>query len=372
MTFLAFSSIALCFLLAFLLISKKGKTQSDYILIAWLSVTAAELAIFHIDYYWLYQQYSWLFGIKAIFPFLHAPLIALYTLSMIKGRRQAFHIVLNFLPALLFLLSQVPFWLQPVTERIELIDQIAEGRIIADASEIIGVFILAYVATYLAFSFRLTRNTIKKSDNPNIKWLYLLLSSYIILWVGVAISAAIVLFKAPEYYQLVAAISLFGFTIFVWLIAIIGIKETQLFYGLTEKVERTLNIKKRYEKSGLNEQDAEHYLLRLREYIELEKPYLDSHLSLKKMAEELEISENHLSQTINQKLDCNFFDLINEYRIEEFKNKVIQNEYDYLTLFAIAQQCGFNSKSTFNIAFKKMTGLTPSQYKSQIRELIPN
>lgn len=368
MTFLAFSAITICVFLIILLLSKENKKQSDLLLTAWLVVTAAELAIFHIDYNWLYPRYQWTFGLKTVFPFLHAPLIALFALSLIKGKRSNLTLGLNFIPAGIYLMSLVPYWLLDRQKKADTINQLTLGDDSIFTGFIAGIVIIAYVAAYLFYSLNLTRTS--RNESQQVKWLHLLLTIYVALWISIAAMSFIVIFKAPEYYQTLSAISLLGFTLFIWCIAIIGIKDTQIFLQVSHQFDKVLS--RRYQKSGLSKENASTYLNQLLEYLEAEKPYLDSRLSLKKLSIDLGISENHLSQTINEKLNCNFFDLINEYRIKEFKNQVTQNENDYLTLFAIAQACGFNSKSTFNIAFKKMTGVTPSQYKAQISELIPN
>jgi AraC-like DNA-binding protein len=74
------------------------------------------------------------------------------------------------------------------------------------------------------------------------------------------------------------------------------------------------------------------------------------------------MSPNHLSQVINQLEGKNFFDFVNAYRVEEVKRKMADDRSKKLTLLAIALESGFNSKTSFNMVFKKMTGQTPSQY----------
>jgi len=61
----------------------------------------------------------------------------------------------------------------------------------------------------------------------------------------------------------------------------------------------------------------------------------------------------------------NFYTFINEYRVEEVKKRLVDHQYDHLTFLAIAYECGFNSKSSFNFIFKKSTGMTPSEFKKK-------
>ena len=125
----------------------------------------------------------------------------------------------------------------------------------------------------------------------------------------------------------------------------------------------------RYKKSGLNEKKAKEYLDQLLQYMQEEKPYLNGKLSLNEVASHLKISINHLSQVVNGHLGISFFDFVNKYRVDEMKSKLSNPENKQFTLMAIAYDCGFNSKSSFNKIFKNTTGCTPSEYiKSNISQ----
>ena len=100
--------------------------------------------------------------------------------------------------------------------------------------------------------------------------------------------------------------------------------------------------------------------------MDTEKPYLNGKLSLKQVATDLEISTNYLSQVINENMDMNFFDFVNGYRVEMVKEMIKDPSTKNFTLLAIAYDCGFNSKSSFNSIFKKHTGVTPSQFQQSI------
>ena len=95
-----------------------------------------------------------------------------------------------------------------------------------------------------------------------------------------------------------------------------------------------------------------------------EEPYLDCDFSLLKLANALGQSTNHVSQVINTEMKHNFHDMVNTYRIEVAK-KLLQNRTkNQKSILEIAFEVGFASKSTFNLIFKKHTGLTPSQISS--------
>lgn len=97
-----------------------------------------------------------------------------------------------------------------------------------------------------------------------------------------------------------------------------------------------------------------------------EKPYLESELTLSDLARQLHITSSLLSQIINVGFNKNFNDFVNAYRIEAFKIRLQKSDYQHLTLLGIALECGFNSKATFNRAFKKHTGQSPSEYTNSL------
>ena len=97
-----------------------------------------------------------------------------------------------------------------------------------------------------------------------------------------------------------------------------------------------------------------------------EKLFLDQELDLKSLADKLKLSSGYLSQIINKYEQKNFFDFINGYRVEEVKSKIPDPAYQHLSLLGIAFESGFKSKSTFNLAFKKHTGMTPSGFKKSL------
>ena len=96
--------------------------------------------------------------------------------------------------------------------------------------------------------------------------------------------------------------------------------------------------------------------------METEKIYTESELSLSELANRLNTLPNYLSQVINDKEGKNFYDYINMLRIDEFKRLVSRPENRKYTLLSLSYDCGFNSKSSFNKNFKKVTGQSPSEY----------
>lgn len=122
--------------------------------------------------------------------------------------------------------------------------------------------------------------------------------------------------------------------------------------------EAYLNVSKSSKKNYLL---AFHYLL-----VE-QKWFLDSTLSLGTIASELKVSKGHLSRVINSGLGMSFSDYINTLRVLEAKTYLIAMVPFTENILNVALKCGFNSKSTFYASFKKLTGVTPYQFKNEFR-----
>lgn len=101
-------------------------------------------------------------------------------------------------------------------------------------------------------------------------------------------------------------------------------------------------------------------------YMETKKPYLDPELTLSSLAKDLNISRSNLSQLINDGIGENFYDFVNKYRVEEVKRLMTDPEVKNFNMLGLALEAGFKSKSTFNLIFKRFTGLTPTEYKKNI------
>jgi len=97
-----------------------------------------------------------------------------------------------------------------------------------------------------------------------------------------------------------------------------------------------------------------------------EEAYLDPRLSLQDLATRLQTNTSVLSKSINNGFGMNFNDFINSHRVEAIKEKLRAGEHEQLTLTSIAYDCGFNSKATFNRAFKKFTGISPREFLNQL------
>jgi len=126
-------------------------------------------------------------------------------------------------------------------------------------------------------------------------------------------------------------------------------------------VVQLVDICDKYEKSALSEFHAQEILALVDQAMLKEKLFLDSELNIEKLSSQINTPMQYLSQAINQYRSINFYELIAYYRIEYAKTLLTTEPKK--SVMSVAMDSGFNAKSTFNQAFKKLTGVTPTQFK---------
>ncbi|MCO5241924.1 MAG: AraC family transcriptional regulator [Chitinophagaceae bacterium] len=166
-------------------------------------------------------------------------------------------------------------------------------------------------------------------------------------------------------------------TIFVILLGYFGITQVNVFGSKAasipavdlindEKNPDTLSRQVKYQYSNLRDDESLQIHNKLLKILESEKPFLNPELTLAELAKLIPTHPNKLSEVINKYEQKNFYDIINERRIQEFFRLLNMPENKQYTLMSLAYDCGFNSKASFNRNFKKYTGKTPSEYQNSL------
>jgi len=285
------------------------------------------------------------------FLFLMGPLLffyvrALFTGDPDSGRKKALH----FSPACLNVLYNIPFYLKGDAEKVAML---ALG--ITPAVRVIRILALIHFLTYFFFilleirRFRaLAREQYSSLSRLKVQWIAVL---------GFAFGTILLINIIPEI-----TLPIFFDLTKIWealLIVFLG------YMGLTQPVlflNRSIRIDPG--KAGQPLISADRlpvYAERITNFMKTEKPFLDPDLTLNLFAERLGIPANHCSFIINRHWRMNFFHFVNRHRIEEFKSRIAAAELP-AAILETALDVGFNSKSTFNAAFKQYEGITPSQY----------
>ena len=141
------------------------------------------------------------------------------------------------------------------------------------------------------------------------------------------------------------------------------------YLNLKQFREETAEVKTEeelFEEEDESSEEIQQWKQKLIAFMDKEMPYLDPELSLSQLAQQLQTNSNHLSQVINAGFGRNFKDFINAYRVEAVKKTLSNDDKKHLTLLGIANDCGFNSKATFNRTFKKFTQQTPSEFSKRL------
>jgi AraC-like DNA-binding protein len=122
----------------------------------------------------------------------------------------------------------------------------------------------------------------------------------------------------------------------------------------------------RYERSGLNDLEAQRLKSSLLALMDAEKPWRDSELTLADLAARLNTTPHKLSEVLNSQIEQTFYDFVNGYRVREVQRRIKAGDARALKMLALAMDAGFASKSTFNQAFKKHTSQTPSDFRQAV------
>ena len=208
------------------------------------------------------------------------------------------------------------------------------------------------------------------SDKITLQWLLgisiTFYAGYVVMFIFGGIDI-IVGFMPFDPYEL----SFISLTLLSFLFGVFGFHQPGIFEEVVRPQDpiELLEIEpdnKKYQRSGLRQKDVSDLVNKIRKYMVIEKPYLDRELTIYDLSDQLKISRHILSEVINEHMGMNFYSLVNEYRVNEVKERMKSDEFRNLTILAIAYDSGFNSKSSFNTIFKEKTGQTPSEYLSAL------
>lgn len=142
--------------------------------------------------------------------------------------------------------------------------------------------------------------------------------------------------------------------------ALIEVEEQQQQLQL-EEMEQSAGDSQKYQKVKIDEAECANIVKRMRQYLEKDKVYTNADLKMKDLADELRLSPSKLSQVFNLYLNENYYEFINRYRLNEFKQLIEAGEYKRYTITALSEKCGFK-KSNFFSTFRKVEGMTPAEY----------
>ena len=355
-----------------LLFQKKSRALHDNILIIWLIYLGVYIGVYSLYSHELFIHFHLLSVSLLSLLMLLGPFLYYYILTLISDRRMIlWKDLLHLVPFIAFNLYILIASFSPgITEKLN-IERIGPGY----DSPLLFLFFLILTAfsgpVYFLLTIKLFRkldinifNNFSNSKDIDLYWIRKLVLVFSIVWTAL-ISVTVIHHVFHMFSMAFCTDGLFlSLSVFVILIGYFGRKQ-KIIYNAEDIVDagNKAKIQPKYSGSRLSEIEAAQIAKQITKHIESSKTYLNPDLTLSQLAAEIGMSNHILSQVINEQLKLNFFDFVNQYRVEEFKKRIANSDFENFSLLGIALDCGFNSKSAFNRIFKKTTGLTPSQFK---------
>ncbi len=287
--------------------------------------------------------------------------VFLFTKSSLTNQRFMVRDLVHYIPGLAYILFVVFYFMIPSDEVI--VARIQRGELYTVVDILVGIG-LTFNCTYWVLSLR---QFLSFKNNLKNEFSYTIKTQFFFNFL-IAVGVCLLVWVSMYFISLLGPESLERETRkFIWL----GIAFIILFiayYGMIApelyRIE-SLNLSQKYSQSKLSHKDLDHLKTQLERMMMAKKPYLKTKLMKAELATMLGISNPELARLLNERIGMNFFDFVNYYRIKEFIDIAKTDKAKELTFFGLAQEAGFNSKTTFNKAFRSLMGTSPSAYFSK-------
>ncbi len=351
--------------------TRRPQILSDRYLAAWLFIIAIEMILALVKLTWLeHLPYEIPF---LVIPLIYGPLLLLYVRTLISEEPiWKWTDLGHFTPFIVFL--GLAFLFRTGSDETGTLPVWANATRLAKI--IYELLIFSSLTTYSITVYVLLtrhRKAIREefsfsSGRITLTWLLFVsitvYASYLLTFLSAGIQMFVIhLPFDPKIF------TFSGLTLFSFAFSFYGHRQAQIFsknpIPIKPMEEESANSIK-YAKSGLRIEDLRRFANAMDELMEDKKLYLNPELTLAEVSEELHVPKHHLTQAMNTELGKNFYAYINELRVKKFMEMVVDPKYKNYTFLAIAFECGFNSKSTFNSVFKRITGFTPSEYLNSL------
>jgi AraC-like DNA-binding protein len=237
------------------------------------------------------------------------------------------------------------------------------------SSMVVYFFVIFTSISLLAYSYltkelltihnkRLLESFSYKSIRITVSWLTGFIFLYLVV-VLIQFSFFVIVRFGPRIHFPQALTSLL-FIGYFYLVSYFLLRQDSIFRQVEPK---HVDKKEKYAKSGLTPERLEEIRSKLLQFMAESKIYLQNDLNIEDVASGLSIASPHISQVLNQVLGKNFFQFVNEYRVKEVLRRLNHPSYESHSILRIALDSGFNSKSSFNSIFRKITGKTPNEFR---------
>jgi AraC-like DNA-binding protein len=379
--------------------SNSRKNNANLVLSTFVLIFSLLLAFIFIDVLELTKQLPYIIGLNESLTFLLGPLLYIYVVRLTSPCYQPIN-YWHFFPFVVATFGLLPFLmesnefklgflydLEPQSEKAEQYISLYEVKY--------NIIAIGLSYTYLLFVLfrlykykQLIKDNFSQIEKINLKWLSSITITLVILVFVWCLDEAIkynamlcieegvgVLCQQPWF---TSERNIFfveiGIVLCIYFMSLYGIKQPEVFHNKIIKTRQVGNNEVKGKTTDLLDKSADKYknssldldlslsvFDELRKLLDSSSSYLEPDFSLNQLSEQTGISKHHLSQAINQCAKQNFFDFINNLRIEQAKH-LLKNNHQ-MNVLDVSLAAGFNSRSSFYNAFKKYTLMTPTQYR---------
>ena len=366
-------SLFISLLLAFFLLTVKTKHKiSNALFAVFLTITAIDISepLFNLTV----DGPSNLGMLRNTFAFLQIPIFYLYVVSVCYSdfKLKPKHLIhlLPFLIANVILLPR--FYLVDTASKINFIINRKSMIEIPFNHFLIHIQIVIYFTAVFMLLRKVKKLYLENNAGTHINsynWLFQFTVVLTILY-SWAIVKNILKFSDYQYISEWIKIGGLVFQMFIvcWYL-FKALNNPSLFRNIDSKLKLVSDIileEKKSETITISEKEYQEDLVKLKQYMIEEKPFLNPSLTIQDVSSAIEIPVRELSLLINHKLEQHFYDFVNTYRIENAMDILKDATKSKVTILEILYEVGFNSKSSFNTAFKKHTGNTPTSYRNSL------
>jgi len=379
-------------LFAFLLLTRKKNNTASFLLIAFMLLVSFQALLNAFDTRAFFLAYPHLSRISWLLPSLFGPLVYLFTRKITSeehrlAQKDGIHLLLfAFYFGILF-----HWFFSPAEEKIRLLsdfDKISENDFgwLNQLNILVVLFYLILTLRQLRTYRRNIENTFSEISTRRFTWI----KTFALSMLAILFVSALGFYGRKWGIPILTNFYHYNYGLLLLLVYWMAYKcitqpELYLLQKLSAQttpnedilllpsdgeeqpeqnvLTRSVAQERKYQKSGLDNDTAVVLFSKLLTHMDKSKPYLEPDLTIYKLAADLDVPRHHLSQVINERAQKSFFDFINSYRVEEVKKQLADTAMANRNILGIALDCGFNSKATFNTAFKKFTGMTPSAYQ---------
>jgi len=384
--FISISGIFLSLFLLFFTITKKEKCKADFFLSIWIAVIALHMGFLYLSFHQFVDEIIWIQSLGQSLPVLHGPLVYCYVLALTRGQIPIQAWLFSIVVFLFYVLSYVFLFSSSFLHSRGLFLTVNQqtpmwGIWLGPLSILITGICLIGALVEINAHKRNLKDAFSSDEKLSLTWL----KYYVVGFLSGAVFMLGAFVLENNGYLSCSCAFLIVCSIFLALLIVLGyygIRQASIFienkvYEVStsfalqpvsvENGSSRYTGKKvvKYRKSRVDPESLEQGIRKLERLMIQKKCYLDPDFSMNQLSIESGLPIHHLSQVINEGIGTSFFDWISSYRVQEVQSKLVNPSFQHLSILGIAYDSGFKAKSSFNKAFKKISGTTPSNYRKK-------